>query len=112
MQYVQGQNYFPPLTPEQEAQLRRDAISTEVYSPLDFIGGGLIGGAAGRIGQHMAGAAGQVPWWQSLMINGGLAGITGGAAGLAGPAARREMNTIRDAEGQPGGFYGNMPPRR
>ena len=101
-------NNFGPLTPEQEEMLRRQAISTEGYSPLDFLGGAGMGAMAGRIGQHMAGAAGRVPWWQSLGINAGIGGVAGAGVYAGGPAYRNNENTMRDAESQPGGFYGLM----
>lgn len=105
-------NNFGPLTPEQEEMLRRQAISTEGYSPLDFIGGAGVGAGVARIGQHMAGAVGRVPWWQSLMLNGGMGGAMGGLTTMTGPGRRADQNTMRDADGQPGGFYGNALMRR
>lgn len=45
------------------------------------------------------------------MAGGLMDGLGGGAAGanMAAnmPRIRAEQNTIRDAEGQPGGYYGN-----
>lgn len=116
--YQQGQNYFPPLTPEQIAALQRQAISTETFSPFDMLMGGGIGAIAGRaVGRGMGHVADfMVPTGPAAANWAGRAGtLLGGLAGVGGPnqAAqdRARMNTIRDAEGQPGGFYGQMPRR-
>lgn len=74
-------NNFGPLTPEQEAELRRQGISTEGLSPLDLLGGAGLGAGVARLGQHMAGAVGRVPWYQSAL------GMMGGAAAGAGMGA-------------------------
>lgn len=103
-------NNFGPLTPEQEALMRR-GVTTETINPLELLLGAGMGAGVARAGQHMAGAVGQAPWYLSAlgMLGGGAAG-----ANMASnmPRIRAEQNTMRDAEGQPGGFYGQPPVRR
>lgn len=110
--YQKGANYFPPLTPEQEAQLRRQAIQSGM-SPMDFmIGGALPGAAAGyaaqRFGRYLAGVPKhEVPLWMRSLMGGGSAAAGAGMGAMQGRTDYENLqNTIRDAEGQPGGFYG------
>jgi len=93
----QQANDFGPLTPEQEAQLRRQAVQSGM-SPLDFMIGGAIPGAAvgyaaQRFGRYLAG----VPKHAAGATMGGMQGLID---------YEKQQNTMRDAEGQPGGFYG------
>lgn len=103
-----GANDLDSMTPEQLEALRRRSMptTTEVMSPLGLIGGAGIGAGVARLGQHMAGAVGHAPWYLSAlgMLGGGAAGANM-AANM--PRLRAQQNTIRDAEGQPGGYYGN-----
>lgn len=118
-QYQRGANYFPPLTPEELAALQRQAITTETFSPLDMLMGGGIGAVAGRAMSRGMGhvADFMVPTGPAAANWAGRVGtVLGGLAGAGAPnqAAqdRARMNTFRDAEGQPGGFYGEDPRRR
>lgn len=112
-------NNFGPLTPEQEAMLRR-GITTETISPLDMLMGGGIGALAGRaVGRGMGNAAeylARTGTANAAAWPGRVGGVLGGLAGAGGPnqAAqdRARMNTMRDAEGQAGGFYGEDPKAR
>lgn len=111
-------NNFQPLTPEQEALMRR-GITTETVSPLDMLLGGGLGALAGRaLGRGMGHAGGFIAG-ETGPAAANWAGRVGAGfgfmAGAGGPNAaaqdRARMNTLRDAEGQLGGFYG-IPPRR
>jgi len=95
-------NNFAPLTPEQEAMLSRQAIQESV-NPLDFIapGAALLGGGA----MYGFGRALGLPRLPSL-AGGGVFG-----ANLA-DRIENNRNTRLDAEGQPGGFYGENPRAR
>jgi len=108
----QQANDFGPLTPEQEAQLRRQAVQSGM-SPLDFMIGGAIPGAAvgyaaQRFGRYLAG----VPKHEAPLGMRTLMGAGGAAAGATMGGMQglidyeKQQNTMRDAEGQPGGFYG------
>tara|TARA_R110000868_G_scaffold148231_2_gene369959 strand:- start:378 stop:848 length:471 start_codon:yes stop_codon:yes gene_type:complete len=127
----QQANNFGPLTPEQEAMLRR-GVTTEAINPLEMLIGGGVGGVAGRaIGRgighagDMAGAvmfpgmdamarmaghnpSGLINW--AGRVGGGLGGMLGVGAGANMATERARMNTMRDAEGQDGGFYGPASP--
>ncbi len=114
MQSQQPANNFAPLTPEQEAELRRQAISTELPTALEILLSGGFGAGFGRaIGRGMGHAGGFIAG-ETGPAAANLAGRIGTGFGfLAGAGApdkaaqdRARMNTIRDAEGQPGGFYG------
>lgn len=109
-----GANNFGPLTPEQEAMLRR-GVTTETINPLDMLIGAGLGGVAGRaMGRGMGHAADYITGTAGPAAANwaGRAGaLLGGLAGAGGPNQsaqdRARMNTMRDAEGQPGGYYGN-----
>jgi len=112
-------NQFGPLTPEQEAMLRR-GITTETISPLDMLMGGGIGALAGRaigrgmghVGGFIAGETGPAAANIAGRVGGGLGFMAGAGAPNQAAQDRARMNTVRDAEGQPGGFYGEDPKRR
>ncbi len=112
-------NQFAPLRPEQEAMLSRQAIQ-ESMSPIDMtmpmagLGLGALGGyGAARIGQALAGVSKHdAPLWLRSLINGGAAGYGAIYGGIQGAMMQSDAeNTLLDAEGQPGGFYGQMPRR-
>jgi hypothetical protein len=116
LRYTQGgnANNFGPLTPEQEA-LMRLGITTETISPLDMLMGGGVGALLGRaLGRGMGHAGGFIAG-ETGPAAANLAGRVGGGlgflAGAGGPnrAAqdRARANTMMDAEGQPGGYYGD-----
>ena len=111
-------NNFGPLTPEQEDVLRRQGVQSGM-GPLELLS--LTGLGAG-IGVGMAGIGGALSLGQGLATRGdrlpalleylkGI-GVVGGAGAGAGfgfdtlNATSRQRETHRDAEGQPGGFYG------
>ena len=124
-------NNFGPITPEQEAIIRRQAISSEGLSPLDLLMPGGLGAVAGRqtargIGRlseevsrmmfptidamyRMAGGAVQPNTWvgRAGAVSGGLMGL---GVGAGAPAHRHQMNMMRDAEGQADGYYGDRIP--
>lgn len=94
-------NQFGPISPEQQAMLQRGAVQ-ETISPLDLLTL-LYGAGIGGVG-YGAGRLMGLSRPQSL----GVAGVSGGsAAGRFG----NYLNGSQDAEGQPGGFYGQMPRR-
>jgi len=99
-----------PLTPEQEATLKRQAVSSDMPLLIELLLSGGLGGVAGRaIGRGMGHAgdyiAGQVGPGAANIAGRVGAGL-GTLAGVGGFGDRARQNTIRDAEGQPGGFYG------
>lgn len=105
-QYQQGQNYFPPLTPEEEARLQSQAVRR--FNPEQVameIAPYLYGGGFGAATYGLARAFG-LP----RALSAAKATIAGGAAGLRSANKVDEWRT--DAENQPGGFYGEDPRRR
>jgi len=93
-------NNFQELTPEQLQMLQRDAIRPSM-SPAELMAYPVGGGAAALL--------------YALARGGGLprlGALAGGLAGGAGVIDRGQKygERILDAEGQPGGFYGNTPP--
>jgi hypothetical protein len=92
----QQANSFGPMTPEQEQQLQRDAIQPSM-GPADMavpMGGGLAAAL------YAIARAGGLPRL--------IAGVGAGAAGSRFVDNQyQQADTMRDAEGQPGGFYGN-----
>lgn len=116
--YQSAANYFPPLTPEEQAALQRQAVTTEMPLPIELLlaGGGMgaLGRAAGRGIGNTASYLMRIDAPDVVNNLGRVFGAAGVLSGLGGSydAAnqRRTQNTIRDAEGQPGGFYGD--PRR
>lgn len=129
---IASPNNFGPLTPEQEARLRKQAVTTEMPAALELLLGGGIGGvggrAVGRAAAHggeflgsvafptvhtMAGMAGHNPSgivnWLGR-IGGGLGALGGMGAAFDVAKDRARRNTMRDAEGQDGGFYGPASP--
>lgn len=116
-------NHFGPLTPEQQAMLQRQGVQSGM-SPLEMLPMTMAGGA---IGAGMAGVGGLKSLVQGLMQKGmrpeaiaeylkGIGVVGGATAGLGNVFdainySQRQRDTIRDAEGQPGGFYGQMPRR-
>lgn len=110
-------NNFGPLTPEQQAMLQRQALG-DAPSPFDVLPGTIMGAG---IGAGMAGIGGLRSLVQGLQQRGMRAdaigeylkgiGVVGGATAGAGLSfdvfgSTPYKNSIRDAEGQPGGFYG------
>jgi hypothetical protein len=108
-------NNFGPITPEQEAMIRRQAVQPALgpfdISPLGLgkaAGGAALGYGTNVLGRMLSGVSAQeMPMLLRLLTGGGMA-ATGAAMGnLADPMnpalARPDP---RDAEGQPGGFYG------
>lgn len=124
-------NDFGPLTEEQRRALERQAV-TEAYSPLDFLIPGGIGALFGRQAGRGLARVGEVSSEFAFPLTAGLArfggynpaatvdrfgrvgaavgAIPGAAVGFAGPEVRHRANYARDAEGQPGGFYGQPLP--
>lgn len=105
-------NNFGPLTPEQHAQLQSQAVQSGA-SPLEFmIAGGAPGAAVGygaaRLGRTMAGVPKhEAPLWLRSLIGAGGAGAGAAfGAGIGYGDYAKQQDTMRDAEGQPGGFYG------
>lgn len=116
---MQGNN-FGPLTPEQEEMLRRQAVSTEMPALLELLlSGGLMGGVGravgrgmGHAGSFIAGQSGPGAANIAGRIGGGLGAMSGIGGAYDAAQTRAQANTMMDAEGQPGGFYGNALMRR
>ena len=85
------------LTPEQEQMLQRDAIRPSM-SPMEMMAVPMGGGLMAAL--------------YALARSGGLPRLVSALGAGAGGASfidsqHRRADTMRDAEGQPGGFYGN-----
>ena len=94
-------NNFGPLTPEQEAQLRKQII-VESASPLDALPLG-AGAGAGALMYKLARSGEGIPRWIAALLGGGF------GAGTA-DITQKGMERMRyggDAERQQGGFYGD-----
>ncbi len=111
---------FRPITPEQEEMLRRQAVSTEMPALLELLlSGGLMGGVGravgrgmGHAGSFIAGQSGPGAANIAGRIGGGLGAMSGIGGAYDAAQTRAQANTMMDAEGQPGGFYGNALMRR
>lgn len=91
-------NNFGPITPEQEEMIRRQRVEeVDLLGLLPL----LAGGGFGAIGYNIARSG--LPRVPSALLGGNLGA---GAADITQRSIDRHQNTIRDAEGQPGGFYG------
>lgn len=103
--YQRGANYFPPLTPEQKAQLEAQSIRS--FNPEQMamdIAPYLYGGGFGAATYGLARAFG-LP----RAISAAKGAIAGGSAGLR--SANKVDEWRVDAENQPGSFYGLVPGR-
>lgn len=124
--YQRGANYFPPLTPEQQAMIDRDKIN-ESLGPFDFAPGLITGVGAGIGAAALPFVAKTWPWYARYYgpkQAGAYAAQEGGAVlgiptalGYALDMKQRALDrhdqeqkmmfgSPADAEGQPGGFYG------
>lgn len=129
MQAPQANN-FGPLTPEQQANLERDKIEQSL-GPFDFAPGWATAAGAGLGAAFTANLARNWPWLLRYYgpSQGGKYVAQEAAAMMGGPTAlgyvidkkdqvfdrhNREQLMMfgnpRDAEGQPGGFYGKKGP--
>lgn len=101
--YQQGANYFPPLTPEEQAQLQSQSIRSVNPEQMAMdIAPYLYGGGFGAGVYGLARAFGL-----SRGISAAKGAMAGGAAGLR--SANKVDEWRVDAENQPGGFYGENP---
>mgnify|MGYP003440465227 CR=1 FL=1 len=95
-------NSFSDLTPEQQAQLQRQAVQSGI-SPFELFTMLAAGPAAGiAYGGLRAAGLGR--------LSSAVGGAAMGAGGLE--LGQRYGERIRDAEGQPGGLYGEDPKAR
>ena len=83
---------------QQYPQPTQEQIMQAGMLALGLVPMGVIGGA-GAIGYNAARAAGM-----SRPVSGVLGGVVG--AGVGDSMYTSQQNSMRDAEGQPGGFYG------
>ena len=98
-------NNFGPLTPEQEAQLKQQAVTTELPLLIEMLLSGGIGGFAGRamgrgmghVGGFIGGEIGPAAANWAGRVGGGLGFLAGAGGPNAAAQDRARMNTIRDA---------------